>query len=122
MKTLVTALMISAATFAGAAQAADESALTRAQVIAQMQEAKSAGLVSSGELDYPPAFNSTSSKDRSEVKAELAAAIEAGEIQVGEGEDAYPSMAATGSSKSRAEVKAELFDYASVHSDEHVEA
>lgn len=120
MKTLVTALMISAATFAGAAQAADESTLTRAQVIAQMQEAKSAGLVSSGELDYPPAFNSTSSKDRSEVKAELAAAIEAGEIQVGE--DAYPSMAATGSSKSRAEVKAELFDYASAHSGEHVEA
>ena len=120
MKTLVTALMISATVFAGAAQAADDSTLTREQVIAEMQAAKSTGLVSTGELDYPPVFNSTNDKSRSEVKAELAAAIEAGEITVGE--EVYPSVAAAAGSKTRAEVKAELFDYASAHAGQRVEA
>ena len=119
MKTLVTALMISATAFAGAAQA-DESTLTREQVVAEMQAARSAGLISTGELDYPRAFNSTNDKSRSEVNAELAAAIEAGQITIGE--EAYPSVAAAASSKTRAQVKAELFDYAAANAGERVEA
>lgn len=120
MKTLVTALMISATAFAGAAQAADDSSLTREQVVAEMQAARSAGLISTGELDYPPRVSSASDKSRSEVKAELAAAIEAGQISIGE--QVYPSVAGTASSKTRAEVKAELFDYAAAHAGERVEA
>lgn len=120
MKTLVTALMISAGIFASAAQAADDSYLSRAEVIADLQQARSAGLISTGELDYPPALDSTSAKDRSQVEAELSAAIEAGQIPVGEG--AYPPVTAAESSKSRAQVKAELFDYASSHPGDYVEA
>lgn len=120
MKTVITAMMISATVFAGAAQAADESPVTRAQVVAEMQAAKSAGLISTGEQAYPPAIAASNSKSRSEVQNELSAALAAGTISMGE--QAYPSLAATPSSKTRAEVKAELFDYASAHTGEHVEA
>lgn len=98
MKTLTSALMISAAVFVGTAYAADSSPITRAQVIAEMQQARAAGLISNGEEAYPPAVRTTSTESRSEVKAELAAAIAAG--QVSKGEEDYPPVAATGSAKS----------------------
>ncbi len=113
MKTVVSALMISASLFAVAAHAADASPTTRAQVVAEMQQAQAAGQISRGELDYPPAIASTSSKSRSEVQAELSAAIGAGQISIGNVD--YPPVAATGSSETRAQVKAEMFDYAASH-------
>lgn len=120
MKTVVSAIMISASIFAGAAHAADETPITRAQVVAELQQARSAGLISHGELDYPPAIASTSSKSRSEVQSELSAAIGAGQISIGESD--YPPVAATDGSKTRAQVKAELFDYASSHTGDQIEA
>lgn len=120
MKTVVSAIMISASVFAGAAHAADESPVTRAQVVAEMQQAQSAGLISRGELDYPPAIVAADSKSRSEVQAELSAAIGAGQISIGESD--YPPVAATGTAKTRAQVKAELFDYASSHTGDQIEA
>lgn len=120
MKTLVSALMISATVFAGAASAADSSTPTRAQVLAELQQAKEAGLISNGEEAYPVAISAAKTKDRAQVQEELAAAIASGQISTGE--QAYPLTAATGSSKTRAQVKAELFDYASSHQGARVDA
>lgn len=120
MKTLVSALMISATVFTGAAYAADSSSPTRAQVIAEMQQAKAAGLISSGEQAYPVAISTASTKDRAQVQQELSAAIAAGQVSIGE--QAYPLTAGTNSTKTRAEVKAELFDYASSHADVYIAA
>ncbi|SHH51515.1 DUF4148 domain-containing protein [Pollutimonas bauzanensis] len=121
MKTLVSALMISATVFAAAAQAADEPVKTRAQVAAELQQAQSAGLLSHGELDYPPALPAASGESRSRVQAELAAAIKAGQISTGE-LDYPPAATDDHSSKTRAQVKAELFDYASTHAEPRIEA
>jgi hypothetical protein len=120
MKTLVSALMISATVFTGAAYAADSSTPTRAEVIADMQQARGAGLISDGEQAYPVAISTANTKDRAQVQAELSAAIAAGQVSIGE--QAYPLTAGTSSSKTRAEVKAELFDYASSHPNAYVAA
>src|SRR5690554_4368775 len=92
MKTLVSALMISFATFAGAAQAADEPAKTRAQVVAELQAAQAQGLISHGELDYPLSQVANSYKSRADVQAELTAARSANQISKGELD--YPPVAA----------------------------
>src|SRR3546814_1619269 len=45
--------------------------ISRAQVIAELQEARTKGLLSRGELDYPPtALQTSSSESRQEVRAE----------------------------------------------------
>src|SRR5690606_7476547 len=112
MKTLATALAMSFAVIAGAAQAADAPPTkTRAQVVAELQAAQSQGLISEGELDYPIAQTASSHKSRAEVQAELAAAQSTG--QISEGELDYPPVAVAESDKSRAQVQAELFDYVS---------
>ncbi|AZY51740.1 DUF4148 domain-containing protein [Bordetella avium] len=80
MKTLVSALILSAA-FAGAAQA--------------------------GELDWPPAQDSSSTLSRAQVESELASARQAGLMASGEND--YPIAAyAQGAMATRAQVKAEL--------------
>jgi len=111
MKTLLSALIISASVVAGTAYAGDSSTITRAQVIAELQQARAAGLVSQGELDYPPEIKPHSTLSAAQVKADLAAAIAAGKLSTGELD--YPPEKAAGDSKSRAEVKAELQKYLS---------
>lgn len=113
MKTFVTGLMLSISLVAGVAQATSAVApegKTRAQVVAELQEARAMGLLSSGELDYPPVIRDTSnSKSRQTILAELAAARKAGTLSSGELD--YPPASPVKSSKSRAEVRAELAEY-----------
>ncbi len=111
MKTLVSALMISFSLVAGAAQAANSGAAapstkTRAQVIAELHEAKAMGLLSTGQEDYPVAYPEHSFKTRARVQAELDAARAAGTLS--NGEEDYPPATATHSSETRAQVQAEL--------------
>lgn len=109
MKTKMSVLMISLSLVAGIAQAANSEVpapKTRAQVIAELQQAKALGLLSHGELDYPPALQGSSSKTRQEVRAELAAARAAGTLSHGESD--YPPVVLDHNSKTRAEVLAEL--------------
>ncbi|WP_237174053.1 DUF4148 domain-containing protein [Paracandidimonas lactea] len=113
MKTLITGLMLSFSLVAGAAQATPVDVperKTRAQVVAELQEARASGLLSSGELDYPPVISDrSSSKSRQTVLAELDAARKAGMLSNGELD--YPPASAVKSSKTRAEVRAELAAY-----------
>lgn len=112
MKTIVSALMISLSLVAGAAQAAHvdaPSTKTRAQVIAELQEASAQGLLSRGEGDYPLALKTSNSKTRQDVRAELADARMAGTLSRGEGD--YPPETPSDSSKTGAEVQAELVAY-----------
>lgn len=104
MKTLATALMISASVLAGAVQAAEpeiyppeintRSDVSRAQVIAELHAAQMAGLVVQGhEPNYPEAViahrTTHDTKTRAEVQAELIAAREAGELVHAE-DPSYP--------------------------------
>lgn len=112
--------MISLSVLAGAAHAADEPAKTRAQVVAELQQAQSQGLISYGEQAYPVTAASTDSVSRSQVQAELAAAQAADEISSGELD--YPPVASADSVKTRAQVQAELFNYVSSGQAHQVEA
>lgn len=77
---------------------------------AELQDARSRGVLSHGELDYPPVLaQQSSSKTRQEVLAELAEARAAGTLSNGELD--YPVQATTVSSKTRADVKIELAEY-----------
>jgi hypothetical protein len=108
--------MISATLIAGAAQAANlnDAPKTRAQVVAELQQARAQGLLSTGELDYPPAIEQASTTTRAQVQAELAAAEAAGRINSGEFAN-YPVAVATSapSAVTRAEVEAEYTKLAS---------
>ena len=109
MKTLASLLLISA-TFAGATAYAQDSqaeSLTRAQVVAELQAAKAAGLVSFGDLDYPPALTHNSSASRSQVVAELRAAKVAGQVTYGD-LDYPPVNAVADSTLTREQVHAEV--------------
>jgi len=120
MKTVATTLIISAAMFAGAAQAEQTTTVTRAQVVAELQQARESGQLTSGELNYPPAIVSSESKSRDQVLAELAAARAAGELSQGELD--YPPVAAAESTKTRAQVVNELHEYLASGNVEQVEA
>lgn len=54
MKTLTTAILLSLGLSAGAYAADTQPPLTRAQVQAELAQAKASGEYSFGELDYPP--------------------------------------------------------------------
>ncbi|MFW8188672.1 DUF4148 domain-containing protein, partial [Klebsiella pneumoniae] len=60
--------------------------MTREQVQQELQSAKAAGQVTSGELDYPPraAATQTVGKTREQVREELAQAKARGEYTFGE--------------------------------------
>jgi hypothetical protein len=120
MKTLATTLMISLSVLAGAAQAADEPAKTRSQVVAELQQAQSQGLISYGEQEYPVAVASSEHTSRADVQAELAAAQDADAISIGELD--YPPVAVADSTKTRSQVKAELFNYVSSGNAHQVDA
>ncbi|CAM4416927.1 hypothetical protein BOTU111921_29040 [Bordetella tumbae] len=111
MKTLTSALLVSMSLLSAGAYAAspniepnnvpfqgvygrvDPNAPTRAQVVADLAQAKAAGLVSFGEEDYPPTpqVSATSGKTREQVRAELAEAKATGQYTFGELD--YPPVA-----------------------------
>lgn len=84
MKALATALMVTATLTGMSAAHADGK--TREQVQQELQAAKAAGQVTSGELDYPPraAATQTVGKTREQVREELAQAKARGEYTFGE--------------------------------------
>jgi len=78
--------------FQGVYGQADANAATRAQVQAELAQAKTAGLVTFGEQDYPAAQASTAAgKTREQVRAELAEAKANGQYTFGEQD--YPPAA-----------------------------
>jgi hypothetical protein len=105
MKNLASLLLISASLTATVALAQDNngSSLTRAQVATELQAAKAAGQVSSGELDYPPTTSRASTLTRSQVTAELQVAKARGQVSFGELE--FPLSTSTASSMSREQVR-----------------
>jgi len=102
MKTLTSALLVSMSLLSAGAYAAspniepnnvpfqgvygqvDQNAPTRAQVVADLAQAKAAGLVTYGEEEYPVETASNSNKSRDQVVAELAQAKANGEYSFGE--------------------------------------
>ncbi|WP_459616181.1 DUF4148 domain-containing protein [Bordetella sp. 2513F-2] len=107
MKTLVTATALSLSMLAGA-QAADlGQEPTRAQVQAELAQAKANGQYMVGEEGYPFLPAATSSATVDQVRAELAQAKAAGLVTYGNLD--YPPQAAIPASHvSRAQVQAEL--------------
>ncbi|AMG86714.2 MULTISPECIES: DUF4148 domain-containing protein [Bordetella] len=107
MKTLATAVMLSM-TMAAGAQAADLGAEpTRAQVQAELVQAKANGQYTFGEQDYPAAITQGSALSAAEVRDDLAQAKAAGEVTFGNLD--YPPQASNvNSSMTRAQVQADL--------------
>jgi len=81
---------------------------TRAQVRAELAEAKAAGQVTYGEQAYPVTLPSSApGKTREQIRAELAQAKAAGQVTYGEQE--YPTISPSPEpTKTRAQVRAEL--------------
>jgi hypothetical protein len=65
-------LLILAVSVAVAAPAVQAEPAAREQVRLELEQAKSAGLVTYGELDYPPPPPAAGSKTRAQVRADLA--------------------------------------------------
>ncbi len=100
-------LLILAVSVAAAAPAAHAEPKTREQVGIELEQAKNAGLVTFGELDYPPSIApSQPGKTREQVAAELQRAKAAGLVTYGEQD--YPPPQPRTASKTRAEVRADL--------------
>ena len=124
MKTAVSAVLISLSlAAAGAAQAASPAngtaSLTRAQVVAQLNNARAAGQISEHEADPYPAAVPVSTKSRSEVLTELALARANGQLNQLEA-DPYPQVPVT-SHKTRGQVLAQLAQYQAAHPDTFIE-
>ncbi|OZI52631.1 DUF4148 domain-containing protein [Bordetella genomosp. 4] len=102
MKTLTSALLVSMSLLSAGAYAAspniepnnvpfqgvygqvDANAPTRAQVVADLAQAKAAGLVTYGEQEYPVEIANHSNKSHDQVVAELAQAKANGQYSFGE--------------------------------------
>jgi len=82
---------------------------TRAQVIAELEQARANGELNVGDADYPYQQKFVSTKTRAEVVAELVRARASGELSVGDA--AYPHLPAFVSTKTSAQVQAELVEY-----------
>ena len=112
MKNAAFALSI-AALFASAtvsAQAQESSQITRAQVIAEYQTAVASGNAPVSGEQYSGSNPVFGSKTRAEVRAELLAAQQRGEVTSGEQyQNQVPAAVAEG--KTRAQVRAELAAY-----------
>ena len=109
MKTLATALMLSMSVLAAGAQAAEaDQGVTRAQVQAELQQAKVSGQYTFGEEGYPAPIAQKSSLTSEQVQAELAQAKNAGAVTFGNLD--YPPVAAAehAASLTRAQVQTEL--------------
>ena len=81
--------------------------LTRAQVRAELAQAKANGQISFGELDYPAAGPAGVASSRTQVVAELAQARAADLISSGD-LDYPPAVIASDATVTRAQVQAEL--------------
>lgn len=86
---------------------------TRAEVIAEIAQARADGTLDIRDGEYPVIKNSGTPKTRAEVVAEIAQAHADGTLNVGETN--YPAPPATAVSKTRAEVRAELAEYQKDH-------
>ncbi|AHC50398.1 DUF4148 domain-containing protein [Achromobacter xylosoxidans] len=108
MKTLATALMLSMSVLAAGAQAAEaDQGATRAQVQAELQQAKVSGQYTFGEEGYPAAIAQKSSLTSQQVQEQLAQAKNAGEVTFGN-MDYPPAPHAATASLSRSQVQTEL--------------
>ncbi|EJN06030.1 DUF4148 domain-containing protein [Herbaspirillum sp. YR522] len=92
------------------AQSTQPQGKTRAQVIEELKQARAAGLVSSGDYDYPKLAPFVSTKTRAQVIDELKQAQARGEVNVGDAN--YPYTPEFVSTRTRAEVQAEQERYA----------
>jgi len=109
MKTLATALMLSMSVLAAGAQAAEaDQGPTRAQVQAELQQAKVSGQYTFGEEGYPAPIAQTSSLTSQQVQAELAQAKSAGEVTFGNLDYPPVAAAAQATSLSRSQVQSQL--------------
>ena len=110
MKTLATALMLSMSVLAAAgAQAAEaDQGPTRAQVQAELQQAKVSGQYTFGEEGYPAAIASKSSLTAPQVQEQLAQAKNAGEVTFGNMDYPPVAHAASNTALSRSQVQTEL--------------
>lgn len=82
---------------------------TRAEVIAEIAQARADGSLDVRDGEYPVIKNSGTPKTRAEVVAKIAQARADGTLEVKEA--TYPTHSATAVSKTRAEVRAELAQY-----------
>lgn len=82
---------------------------TRAEVVAELIQARANGELNISDADYPSTPKFVSSKTRAQVIAELAQARARGEVDIGDAN--YPRLPAFVSSKTRAQVLAELVEY-----------
>lgn len=107
MKTLATALMLSMSVLAAAgAQAAEaDQGPTRAQVQAELQQAKVSGQYTFGEEGYPAAIASKSSLTAQQVQEQLAQAKNAGEVTFGNMDYPPVAHAASNTALSRSQVQ-----------------
>lgn len=82
---------------------------TRAEVVAELVQARANGELNISDANYPSTPKFVSTKTRAQVIAELEQARARGEVDIGDA--AYPRLPAFVSSKTRAQVLAELVDY-----------
>src|SRR3546814_2744062 len=105
MKRISCAIVAAAISF-GAIGIVHAETKTRAQVRAELQEAKAKGLVTYGEQEYPAPAVYTSGKTSEQVKDELQQDRAAGLIT--DGEHQYPPKVSVSSSKPSSQVMAEM--------------
>ena len=105
-KYLIAVLSLSAATGAAFADTTAPAARSRAEVIAEVQQAHASGQLLTSDAAYPFAAPAASSKTRAEVVSAVADANKNGQLLTTSA--AYPAVAQKTESVSRAEVKAEL--------------
>ncbi|WP_410366743.1 DUF4148 domain-containing protein [Achromobacter mucicolens] len=106
----LTLALISSALSIGIASTGLAQPKTGEQVQQELQQARTAGQVTYGELAYPPSLPSTPAKTRSDVAEELRAAQADGQVTYAELD--YPPAPSAASSRrmTREEVRAELDD------------
>jgi len=91
------------------------SSRTRADVVAEIAEARANGTLDVIDSQYPVVATTGTPKTRAEVSAEIAQARANGTLDVIDSQ--YPVVASTGTPKTRAQVRAELAEYKAAHPD-----
>jgi predicted component of type VI protein secretion system len=86
---------------------------TRAEVKAELAQARANGTLDVKDSEYPLVRNSSTSKTRAESIAEVARARADGTLEVNDA--TYPKLPATAAVKTHAEVRAELEQYQMTH-------
>jgi hypothetical protein len=86
---------------------------TRAEVVAEIAQARANDTFNVKDNEYPVVARSGAAKNRNEVQAELAQARADGTLAISE--TAYPALPKTAGTKTRAEVRDELRQYQQAH-------